>query len=86
MKKVILLPNSTAEYSKMKFICILLVITLYFEVESRRIIESQDNNTIYDKTRYKRKVVSDFLYLWQMPINYMLDDSLSIREIIISKL
>ena len=63
----------------MKFIWILLVITLYFEVESRRIIESeynQDNKT-NDKTRYKRRVVSDFLYLWQMPINYMLDESLS---------
>ena len=63
----------------MKFIWILLVITLYFEVESRRIIESeynQDNKT-NDKTRYKRRVVSDFLYLWQIPINYMLDESLS---------
>jgi hypothetical protein len=77
--KSVILSHEPAEHSKMKFICILLVITLYLEVESRRIIESeynQDNKT-NDKIRYKRRVVSDFLYLWQMPINYMLDESLS---------
>jgi hypothetical protein len=60
----------------MKFICIIVVLSLYFQVESRRILENQDSKKNND-TRHSRKVITNYLYFWPLPINYFLDKSLS---------